>query len=362
MAVIVQNNRMGTPQDVIQDLAADILFTHRQYRPYVHHDSELDAPYISRERPKQAYQTVDQNIRKDGSITSTSEDSEVYDTISRTRSRQSPLRALHQEVSAEKYEGSVGASRGSMMNPPTVNSATRYQIVDEAEEFCPDHQSILVDPSMRYREPPIAQFARHHHEEAGAFLDDERNTWGNKSDLSKVRADGRGGCATPDSIASCPKASFLNDTDIKVWRTGVYIDRPGHVEPTIQRMGSSHASHGDDLAGRRPAEVHSTENRIVEDIPAFHAFTIRPKSNVQRNHSQNQPTLPRESVFEKETNRESPSFLPDSNRRSKMQSNATKRNARLSLPIGATLQDDSAPTGIPRTPSKIRKLLKRFSQ
>jgi hypothetical protein len=277
-ALILQRNITKWPQDNIQNLAADILSIDRQSQPYMRHGSELDAPYTVREGLEQAHSTVNQNARKDGRINCAADESATapaYNVETWTSNRQSPRRPLFQEESGKGNEGRVGASRGSMINPPTGPSATLYPI----------------DPSDRHGD----------NEEAEPFLDRGWDPGEEGLELSDRRIGGQGWCRGLGPKHQFLKDSLLTDADVENWR------RAAGFPPSVTHIG--------ELAGCNPKDIVPTKDRSRGNMH------IPPKSTTWENASQKRSSFPIESPSEGEKGKESPPPLLDNNRRSKSQKN-----------------------------------------
>jgi hypothetical protein len=378
MAVIPHRNRNVTPQDVVQDLAADILHADSQPREYSRHVGQLNAHDAARESLKDAYKRVSPNTTKDSITTSSdSDDSKKFNnTRARTRSGQkvrkysSPIRYylpsdqdyvdsrsnkpgfgrsapknmhsegpyepwLHQRYDEKSADGDQVPTLGKdEMKAFTVRAPKPQRTVHEYDhyEFQRPTPTVRAEPKVfhnereantRSREPPNAHRATYDdYEEAEGASDDQRQKWKYNRYMPRGRRDFEGVGVHVSPTSSCPRDSCLSYVDIKTWQMDV-CESTAPVEPEVLREHSS--SYDEDLARYGVTSVWSNGKAGTEvDSPSKVGAESTTKHNEQRtSRSFSQEAL---SGIEKSPEKPSPRHNLDQSSRTQSRASASKGN------------------------------------
>jgi hypothetical protein len=402
MAVIPYRNRNVTPQDVVQDLAADILHADIQPREYSRYVGQLNTHDAARESPKDAYKRVSPYSTKDSIATSSdSDDSKKFsNTRAQTRSGQkarkysSPIRYylpsdqdvvdsrpnksgfgcslpknMHSENPYEPWlhqrsdekggdEDNVPQWEKDEMKAFTVRAPKAQRTFDEYDHYKYQRPTptVLAEPEVfhnereattQFRKPPNIHRATYDdYEEAKAASDDQRQDWEDNRNTPRGRSDFQGVGVHVSPIPSCPRDSCLSYIDIKTWQMDVCksIDP---IEPEVFREHSS--SYNEDLARYGVTSVWSNGKAGTEvESPS----KVGAESTTRQNEQRNSWSFSWEALFgeEKSPKMPSPRHNLDQSSRTESRASALKGN----WDADSAPEAPRGPVTIPRHKSGIR--------
>jgi hypothetical protein len=205
MAIVLAQHGVETPQDVVQDLVTEMLFTERESRPYVRHGSELNGHHDSSASAKSSHEEADPNLTRDP-CTACSGDRSMEDDGSEGHSedmligrKQSSPRRYHIADDDQRYP----------YQQPSGSRARYYPLRNSNSGALSASETHAVGPSQNTSPMPFKG-------REGQYIKDPRIGW------SKINADRR---CSRDFIDPYDDQNFYYHQDADIRPPNRYFER-----------------------------------------------------------------------------------------------------------------------------------------